>query len=73
MPKQVFRWNANGEGAKCIKQLLERVQIDKNTDYMKVFSDYSPFWQGMKADNFRRYYQKVVAQRYNKEAVEEVM
>ena len=61
MPKRVFRWNANGEGAQC----------NGNTDYIKVFNDYGHLWQGMKADNLRRHYQKLVAQHFNKEAVKD--
>ena len=71
MPKRVFRWNANGEGAQFIKQLLEKGQIDEKTDYIKVFNDYGHLWQGMKPDNFRRHYQKLVAQYFNKDAVRE--
>ena len=71
MLKQAKRWNSSGEGAQCIKQLLEKDQIYEDTDYMKVFNDYGHLWQGMKADNFRRHYQKLVAQHFNKEAVKE--
>ena len=73
MPKRVFRWNANGEGAQCIKQLLEKGHIDDDTDYMKVYSEYGHLWQGMKADNFRWHYQKLVAHHFNKQAVKEVI